>query len=99
MPRLKLTKTVVETAQPEKEPYELRDAAIPGFLLKVTPTGRKVFMVAYAANNGSAASPPSAALARSRSSRPGPSPRIGWPTSARARIRVQRRAPHAGRPQ
>src|SRR5882757_5962614 len=52
MARLKLTKTVVETAQPEKEPYELRDAAIPGFLLKVTPTGRKVFMVAYIANNG-----------------------------------------------
>ncbi|MDP1963678.1 MAG: site-specific integrase [Reyranella sp.] len=52
MPRLKLTKTVVDTAQPEKEPYELRDAAIPGFLLKVTPTGRKVFMVAYIANNG-----------------------------------------------
>ena len=52
MPRLKLTKTVVDTAQPEKEPYELRDAAIPGFLLKVTPTGRKVFMVAYVANNG-----------------------------------------------
>jgi integrase len=52
MPRLKLTKTVVETAQPEKEPYELRDAAIPGFMLKVTPTGRKVFMVAYVANNG-----------------------------------------------
>lgn len=52
MPRLKLTKTVVDTAQPEKDPYELRDAAIPGFLLKVTPTGRKVFMVAYVANNG-----------------------------------------------
>jgi len=52
MPRLKITKTVVETAGPEKEPYELRDAAIPGFLLKVTPTGRKVFMVAYVANNG-----------------------------------------------
>src|SRR5258707_13752979 len=52
MARLKLTKTVVETAQPEKDPYELRDAAIPGFLLKVTPTGRKVFMVAYVANNG-----------------------------------------------
>ena len=49
MPRLKLTKTVVETAQPEKEPYELRDAAIPGFLLKVTPMGRKVFMMAYSA--------------------------------------------------
>src|SRR5258708_18728912 len=52
MARLKLTKTVVETAQPEKEPYELRDAAIPGFLLKVTPMGRKVFMVDYVANNG-----------------------------------------------
>jgi integrase len=52
MPRLKLTKTVVDSAQPEKDPYELRDAAIPGFLLKVTPTGRKVFMVAYIANNG-----------------------------------------------
>ena len=52
MPRLKLTKTVVDAAQPKKDPYELRDAAIPGFLLKVTPTGRKVFMVAYVANNG-----------------------------------------------
>ncbi len=52
MPKLKLTKTVVEAARPEKAPYELRDAAIPGFLLKVTPAGRKVFMVAYVANNG-----------------------------------------------
>ena len=52
MPKLKLTKTIVDTAQPEKDPYELRDATIPGFLLKVTPTGRKVFMVAYVANNG-----------------------------------------------
>jgi integrase len=52
MPRLKLTKIVVDTAQPDTEPYELRDAAVPGFLLKVTPTGRKVFMVAYVTNNG-----------------------------------------------
>jgi integrase len=52
MPRLKLTKIVVDTAQPDTEPYELRDAAVPGFLLKVTPTGRKVFMLAYVANNG-----------------------------------------------
>lgn len=99
MPRLKLTKTVVNAAQPEKEPYELRDAAIPGFLLKVTPTGRKVFMVAYVANNGQRRKPASAALVRSRLSKPGPSPRTGWPTSAKASIRVQRGAPHAGRPQ
>src|SRR5260370_7675356 len=52
MARLKLTKTVVDTAQPEKEPYERREAAIPGFLRKVTRMGRKVFMVAYVANNG-----------------------------------------------
>lgn len=52
MPRLKLTKAAVDTAKPEKNPYELRDAAIPGFLLKVTPAGRKVFMLAYVANNG-----------------------------------------------
>ena len=52
MPRLKLTKTVVDSAKPKADPYEIRDAAIPGFLLKVTPAGRKVFMVAYVANNG-----------------------------------------------
>jgi integrase len=52
MPKLKLTKTVVDAAQPMKHAYELRDTTIPGFLLKVTPTGRKVFMVAYVANNG-----------------------------------------------
>jgi Arm DNA-binding domain/Phage integrase, N-terminal SAM-like domain len=52
MPRLKLTKTVVDSARPEKAPYEIRDTTIPGFLLKITPAGRKVFMVAYVANNG-----------------------------------------------
>jgi integrase len=52
MPKLKLTKTVVDAAQPDATPYELRDTMIPGFLLKVTPTGRKIFMVAYVANNG-----------------------------------------------
>jgi hypothetical protein len=34
------------------ELYELRDAAIPDFLIKVTPTDRQAFMVAYVANNG-----------------------------------------------
>lgn len=40
MPRLKLTKTVVDAALPERKTYDLGDAAIPGFLLKVTPAGR-----------------------------------------------------------
>jgi len=52
MPKLKLTKTIVDAAQAESEAYELRDTVIPGLLLKVAPTGRKTFMLAYAANNG-----------------------------------------------
>jgi integrase len=52
MPKLKLTKTVVHAAHAERAPLELRDTIIPGFLLKVTPAGRKIFMVAYVANNG-----------------------------------------------
>lgn len=52
MPKIKLTKTVVDAARADQEPYELRDTVIPGFLLKVTPTGRKAFMVAYVATNG-----------------------------------------------
>jgi len=52
MAKLKLTKTVANAARPETVPYELRDTITPGFLLKVTPTGRKIFMVAYVANDG-----------------------------------------------
>ena len=52
MPKIKLTKTAADAATAGKEPYELRDTIIPGFLLKVTPTGRKIFMVAYVAANG-----------------------------------------------
>jgi len=52
MPKLKLTKTIAEGAQPEAKDYEIRDAAVPGFVLKVTPAGRKMFMLAYTAANG-----------------------------------------------
>ena len=52
MPKIKLTKTAVDTATPQERDYELRDTTIPGFLVKVTPTGRKIFMVAYVAHNG-----------------------------------------------
>ncbi len=47
MPKMKLTKRVVEIAQPGPSDYELRDTEVPGFLCKVTPSGRKVFMVQY----------------------------------------------------
>jgi integrase len=52
MPKIKLTKTAVDAATPKDCDYELRDTLIPGFLVKVTPTGRKVFMIAYVSNNG-----------------------------------------------
>jgi hypothetical protein len=51
MPKIKLTKTVVDGARPEAKDYEIRDAVTPGFLLKVTPSGRRIFMLAYIAAN------------------------------------------------
>jgi integrase len=47
MSRIKLTKTLAEAASPRERDYELRDALTPGFLLKVTPAGGKIFMLAY----------------------------------------------------
>lgn len=52
MPKIKLTKTAVDAATPQERHYELQDTTIPGFLVKVTPAGRKIFMVAYVAHNG-----------------------------------------------
>ncbi len=52
MAKTKLTKTAVETAQPEAQAVELRDTLVPGFLCKITPAGRKVFMLQYRTNAG-----------------------------------------------
>ncbi len=52
MARLKLTKTAVDAATPKAREYELRDTTVPGFLLKVTPAGRKIFMLQYQTNAG-----------------------------------------------
>ncbi|VVE83016.1 tyrosine-type recombinase/integrase [Pandoraea sputorum] len=52
MSKIKLTKSVVDTAQPQAQPVELRDTVVPGFLCKVTPAGRKVFMLQYRTNAG-----------------------------------------------
>lgn len=52
MPKIKLTKTAVDAAAPKERDYDLRDTTTPGFLLKVTPAGRKIFMLAYVAHNG-----------------------------------------------
>ena len=52
MAKIKLTKTAVESAQPQAKDIELRDTVVPGFLCKITPTGRRVFMLQYRTNSG-----------------------------------------------
>ncbi|WP_119304734.1 tyrosine-type recombinase/integrase [Dongia deserti] len=52
MAKIKLTKTAVDAATFGAKEYELRDSIVPGFLLKVTPAGRKIFMVQYRTNAG-----------------------------------------------
>lgn len=52
MAKIKLTKTVVDAAQRQTCDVELRDTVVPGFLCKVTPAGRKVFMLQYRTNSG-----------------------------------------------
>ena len=52
MAKIKLTKTAVESAQPQAKDVELRDTVVPGFLCKITPTGRRVFMLQYRTNSG-----------------------------------------------
>ena len=52
MAKIKLTKTAVESAQPQAQAVELRDTVVPGFLCKITPAGRRVFMLQYRTNSG-----------------------------------------------
>jgi hypothetical protein len=52
MPKIKLTLTVLKSAQKENKDYELRDTDVPSFLVKVTPAGKMIFMAARKASNG-----------------------------------------------
>lgn len=52
MAKLKLTKSAVDAAQPQAQAVELRDTVVPGFMCKITPAGRKVFMLQYRTNAG-----------------------------------------------
>ena len=48
----KLTKSAADAAEHQDKAIELRDTVAPGFLCKVTPAGRKVFMLQYRTNAG-----------------------------------------------
>lgn len=52
MAKIKLTKSAVDAAQLQDKAIELRDTVVPDFLCKITPTGRKVFMLQYRTNAG-----------------------------------------------
>src|SRR3981189_1699149 len=47
MPRVKLTKSVIDNLAASGKDVVYWDAAWPGFGVKVTPAGRKVFVVLY----------------------------------------------------
>src|SRR3954463_14817378 len=47
MPRIKLTKSTIDTLPIPSSDLVYWDAASPGFGVKVTPKGRKVFIVLY----------------------------------------------------
>ena len=47
MPRIKLTKNAIDSLLTPKLDVVYWDAAAPGFGVKVTPKGRKVFVVLY----------------------------------------------------
>ncbi len=64
MPVAKLAKTVVHAAKPEGRSYELRDRLTPGFLCKVMPSGRKVFMISYRTRTGQRRKPAIGVFAR-----------------------------------
>lgn len=52
MPSIKLTKSAVDAARPTNRDYEIRDTIVPGFLCKITPAGRKTFMLSYRTPTG-----------------------------------------------
>jgi hypothetical protein len=47
MPRIKLTKSAIDALPTPKADLVYWDAGLPGFGVKITPKGRKVFIVLY----------------------------------------------------
>ena len=52
MPRIKLTKSAIDTLPVLKVDLVYWDVGLPGFGVKITPKGRKVFIVMYRATGG-----------------------------------------------
>lgn len=54
MPPQKLTPTFVNGLQPEAKDYSVYDTEVPGFFVKVTPKGKKVYFYWYRTRDGQA---------------------------------------------
>ena len=52
MPKIKLTKSAIDALKPASRDEVYWDAALPGFGVKVTPKGRKVFIALYRVRGG-----------------------------------------------
>ena len=52
MPRIKLTKSAIDDLPTPSSDLVYWDATLPGFGVKVTPKGRKVFIVLYRTGGG-----------------------------------------------
>lgn len=52
MPKIKLTKSVIDALEPTSKDEVYWDAALPGFGIKVTPKGRRVFIALYRVRGG-----------------------------------------------
>lgn len=48
MASVKLTRDLIRTIEPRASAYDLRDTEVPGFILRVNPSGRMTFVVQYA---------------------------------------------------
>ena len=52
MDKVKLTKRVVDNLEPGKTPFTVRDAELPGFSMRVYPSGRRAFFYRYRVGGG-----------------------------------------------
>lgn len=95
MAKIKLTKTAVDAARPKEREYELRDTIVPGFMLKVTPFGGKIFMLAYVTNSGVRRKPALGRFKNSPSIRPATWHRTGSRRFVMDATRARRRQPRA----
>ena len=57
MRKIKLTKQAVESAQPESKDIILWDTELRGFGLKITPSGKRVYILYYRTSGGTQRKP------------------------------------------